>query len=73
MDYKAKGSGFAEMGTGYFWKKDKLQPVTYFQNPTQLLSTTFSNGKQVFSVMRFEQKKGALKLAVCALHLQSNK
>jgi len=73
MDYIAKGAGFAEMGTGYFWKKDKLQPVTYFKTPTQLLSKKFSNDKQVFSVMRFEQKKGALKLAVCALHLESNK
>jgi len=35
MDYKAKDSKFAEIGTGYFWKFDKLEIIVdHVENPT---------------------------------------
>jgi len=75
MEYKAKGSGYAEMGTGFFWRKDKFQPIA--SGGSALISTSFSKdtGGQIFSLMLFEGRSGNVnnKLAVCALHLQSDK
>jgi len=85
MEYKAKGAKFAEMGTGFFWKKDKFTPVKFkpkYENGETdkkpksdiLLWKEFGqeSGKQIFSLMRFNQTNGR-NLAVCALHLQSDK
>lgn len=85
MEYKAKGAKFAEMGTGFFWKKDKFTPVKFKPKYDEgeadkkpksdiLLWKEFGqeSGKQIFSLMRFNQTNGR-NLAVCALHLQSDK
>jgi len=75
MQYKAREKGFTRMGTGYFWKKDKFTPIT-----EELTWVPFSTntGGQIFSLMRFEEKRkirgeNKKKIAVCALHLQSDK
>lgn len=81
MAYKSRKTSFAEQGTGFFWKTDKLTPIKYpgkdGKSQITLLSENFAiigAGKQTFTLMRFEQQtKGGRKLAVCALHLQSEK
>jgi len=93
MDYKAKDSKFAEMGTGFFWKEPKLNPVTFepqlfkkwdkdtkslvlerdLKKSDILFWKEFSGkGGQIFSMMRFKTK-GGKNLAVCTVHLQSDK
>jgi len=84
MEYKARGTGFTKMGTGYFWKRFKLTAVAV-KTPnkknkkiTLLTSGAFSEftGGQIFTLMRFKIKYESAEnklLAVCALHLQSDK
>jgi len=85
MEYKAKHARFAEMGTGFFWKKEKLTPMKFkrgaakrkdgasFPRSDKLMWEVFSEGGQIFSLMRFNTTKGNHKLAVCTVHLQSDK
>jgi len=78
MEYRSKGKGFALHGTGIFWKRKKLDLVPKYskQSNSELISEQFANqtGKQIFSLMRFTSvQKKEVKLAVCAVHLQSDK
>merc|ERR1719427_1720048 len=75
MEYRAKETGFAEHGTGFFWKESVLEVEKFGDKKEQLVSTKFDDdtGGQIFTLMRFILKKGGKKLAVSTVHLQSEK
>jgi len=65
-DYKSKKTGGILQGTGLFWKEAKLT------KQGDVVWKNFDDGGQIFGLIRFELKSKA-KLAVCALHLASDK